>query len=539
MEIKRPWLKWYDKGVPARLDYPPLPPRDFFNRNAGAYPDRPYIIFNETEITYSQTNSMARKLANGLMKLGIEKGDRVGFMMLNIPHYLICTQACYKFGAIMVPANPLYTVKELDFQFKDSGTDTVIVMAPFADKAIAMLKDGDNPIKRVIVVQVPNPIELQDRGTYNFDDVLALGEDKEPDIELTADDVAILQYTGGTTGVPKGCMLTNANIVAMSYQDGYWFSNVIKQYEYTRALAVIPLFHVYGFNGNVNFSMFTGGAIILVAQPTIDNILKAINTAEPSFAVVVPAMIIGLNNHPDTPKSKVGSLGALISGSSPLAVEALNKFEEISGAKITEGYGLSETSNVITCNPVYGKQKIGTVGLPWPDVDIRIVDLETGTRDLPYGEAGELIARGPQIMPGYWENPEETAAALRDGWLYTGDIATMDEEGFVTIVDRKKDLVISSGFNVYPREVDEVMYAHAKVLEACAVGVPDEKRGQSIKLFVVLKPGETMTEEEVLAHCRKDLAAYKIPKYVEFLTEIPRTSVGKPDRKALSAMEKN
>ena len=224
MEIKRPWLKWYDKGVPARLDYPPLPPRDFFNRNAGAYPDRPYIIFKETEITYSQTNSMARKLANGLMKLGIEKGDRVGFMMLNIPHYLICTQACYKFGAIMVPANPLYTVKELDFQFKDSGTDTVIVMAPFADKAIAMLKDGDNPIKRVIVVQVPNPIELQDRGTYNFDDVLALGEDKEPDIELTADDVAILQYTGGTTGVPKGCMLTNANIVAMSYQDGYWFS---------------------------------------------------------------------------------------------------------------------------------------------------------------------------------------------------------------------------------------------------------------------------------------------------------------------------
>lgn len=535
--MERPWIKWYDEGVPAHINYPSLPPRDFFNRNAGAHPNRPYIVFNNIEISYSQANIMARKLANGLMKLGVKKGDRVGFLLPNIPHYLISAQACYKIAAIMVPANPLYTAKELSFQFTDSGTETVIVMAMFADKAIEMMKDSNNPIQRVIVVQVPTPIELKDEGTYNYDEVMASGEDKEPNIEVTPEDIAILQYTGGTTGVPKGCMLTNANIVAISYQDGNWFNQVIKKNYNNRVLAVIPLYHVFGFNGNVNIAMFMAGTIILVAQPTIENILAAINNAEPNFTVVVPAMIIGLNNHPDTPESKIKSLDGLISGSSPLAVEALTKFEEISGAKITEGYGLSESSNVLTCNPMYTKQKIGTVGLPWPDVDIKIVDLETGTKELPYGEAGELIARGPQVMKGYWQNPEATAEVLRDGWLFTGDIAAMDEEGYITIVDRKKDMVLSSGFNVYPREIDEVMYAHPKVMEACAIGVPDEKRGQSIKVFVVPKPGEIISEEEVIDHCRKDLAPYKIPKYVEFLKELPRTSVGKPDRKALAAIE--
>ncbi len=535
--MEKSWLKWYDDGVPSHLDYPRLPLKDFFNRNAGAYPDRPYIIFKELEISYSQANSMARKLANGLVKLGVKKGDRVGLMMLNIPQFLITTQACFKLGAILVPANPLYTVKELTFQFKDSGTETVVVMAPYADKAIEILKNGHTAIKTVIVVQIPAPLMSVHTGIYSFDEIMASGEDKEPDILINSDDIAMLQYTGGTTGVPRGCALSNFNLTAISYQDGNWYYPLMKQVEYLKVLALIPLYHTQGFNCSLNLSMFYAGTVILVAQPSSENILGAIDESKPNLTSMVPAMIIGLNNHPATLQSKLSSLISVICGASPLPLDVLNKFEQLSGCRIIEGYGLAESSNVLCCNPVYKQQKIGTVGIPWPDVEIRIVDLESGTTDMPPGEPGELIARGPQVMKGYWQNSSAGIGELRDGWLYTGDIVTIDEDGYISIVDRKKDMVISSGFNVYPREIDEVLHGHPAILETCAIGVADEKRGQSIKVFVVCKAGSKMTEDELITYCRKDLAPYKIPKYVKFISELPRTSVGKPDRKALLAME--
>ena len=335
----------------------------------------------------------------------------------------------------------------------------------------------------------------------------------------------MLQYTGGTTGVSKGCMLSNYNVLSIACQDHAWFGSCYKNEPYLKSLCCMPLYHIYGFNTNVNINKLAGGCSVLVTQPTPDNILAAINKHEPNYYAAVPAMIFGLNQHPDTPKSKIKSIKGIICGSSPLAVEAMKTFEELSGAVITEGYGMSETSNVLTCTP-FGKRKPGSVGLPWPDVDIRIVDLDTGTRDLPVGEAGELIAKSPTIMSGYWKNQAETDIAIRDGWLYTGDIAYMDEDGFFFIVDRKKDMILCSGFNVYPREVDEVLYAIPGVLNACSVGVPDPKRGETVKAFIVKKPGAELSEQQVVDFCKKQLSGYKVPTQVEFIDTLPVTGRG-------------
>ena len=460
-------------------------------------------------------------------------------MAPNVPQYILSLQALFKFGAVEVPTNPLYTVPELDLQFTDSGTETVIVMAMFAAKAIEILKDPNSPVKRVIVFQVPSGVvEVeQGEGIYDFNELVMAASDQEPDVEVFADDIARLQYTGGTTGIPKGCVLTNAIVFSQANRTATWTSGGFKLIpkEEMRTLCAIPLSHIYGYNANVSICLFTGGSIVLVAVPTPDNLLEAITRHKPNLWASVPAMIIGLNNHPKIAEADITSLKGIFCGSAPLAVETMNEFERLTGGRILEGYGLSETVNILTVNPVFTIRKVGSCGIVWPDTDLVVVDVETGTKVIPRGELGELIGRGPQIMREYWNNPEETAAAIRDGWFYTGDIVRIDEDGFVFIVDRKKDMIICSGFNVYPRDVDEVLYANPKIMEACTVGVPDPKRGETVKAFVVLKPGESMTVEEVIEYCRKSLAPYKVPTLVEFIDAIPRTAVGKPDRKVLQA----
>ncbi|MBP1761844.1 MAG: Long-chain-fatty-acid--CoA ligase [Firmicutes bacterium] len=532
------WSRFLDTGRSHHFIYPNYLPRDLFNRHAEAFPDKPYLIFGDLQLPYSLCNSMARRLANGLLKLGIQKGDRVGLMAPNIPQYVIGLQACFKLGVIAVPTNPLYTAPEIKHQFCDSDAETVIVMAPFADKVISVMKSGESPVKRVIAIQVKSmPVQLEQLpGVFDFDEIMASGEDIEPDIEVSQDDIALLQYTGGTTGVAKACMLTNFNIVAMGYALGDGVNGLVARAK-VRAMAAIPVYHIYGFNCNINLCLYGGGTIILVAQPTVDNLLDNINKHEPNIFASVPAMLIGLNNHPDTPTSKIKSIDSVFCGSAPLPADVFKRFEELSGARITEGYGMSETVNIVTSIPFFTRRKIGSIGIPYPDVEIKIMDSETGTQEMPIGEPGELVCKGPQVMKGYWRNPEETANVMRDGWLYTGDIAYMDEDGFLFIVDRKKDMIIVNGFNVFPRDVDEVLFAHPKVLEACTIGVPDGKQGESIKIFVVVKPGETLTEEEIIQHCRQSLAPYKIPKLVEFVAAVPRTSVGKVDRKEIRRME--
>ena len=533
------WEKHYDEGVPKNFEYPDYPLKWWFNKWAGEQPDKPYILMGDVSISYGNANDLARRIANALLGLGIKKGDRVAIMAPNVPQYILSLQALFKFGAVEVPTNPLYTVPELDLQFTDSGTETVIVMAMFAAKAIEILKDPNSPVKRVIVFQVPSGVvEVeQGEGIYDFNELVMAASDQEPDVEVFADDIARLQYTGGTTGIPKGCVLTNAIVFSQANRTATWTSGGFKLIpkEEMRTLCAIPLSHIYGYNANVSICLFTGGSIVLVAVPTPDNLLEAITRHKPNLWASVPAMIIGLNNHPKIAEADITSLKGIFCGSAPLAVETMNEFERLTGGRILEGYGLSETVNILTVNPVFTIRKVGSCGIVWPDTDLVVVDVETGTKVIPRGELGELIGRGPQIMREYWNNPEETAAAIRDGWFYTGDIVRIDEDGFVFIVDRKKDMIICSGFNVYPRDVDEVLYANPKIMEACTVGVPDPHLGDTVKVFVVLNPGERMTVEEVIEYCRKSLAPYKVPTLVEFIDAIPRTAVGKPDRKVLQA----
>ncbi len=537
----RRWHRFYDQGVPFTIPYPHRPLKSYFTDWADKQPEKPYLIHEYRVISYQEANSMARRLANAFIDLGYKKQGRIALMALNIPEYVIGLQACYKLGAIVVPTNPMYTVSELTHQFKDSGAETVVVQALFADKVIQIMREGKTSVKRVVVIQVPGRpiVEVEQApNIIDFYDLIQKGEDLEPDIEVVSEDVAMLQYTGGTTGLSKGCVLTNDNIEAMAWIDWYWFVTPLRPTgQQFKCLVAIPVYHIYGFNCNVNLNMIDGGTLVMVEQPTPDNLLAHINQHKPNFFFAVPAMIIGLNNHPETPNSQISSIVGMMCGSSPLAIETINKMEQLTGATICEGYGLSESSNILTINPFSGTRP-GTVGLPLPDTDVKVVDLETGTQEVPIGEAGELIARGPQIMREYWNNPEETENVLRDGWLYTGDIVTMDDDGYITILDRKKDMVLCSGFNVYPREIDEVLYGHPKVLDTCAVGIPDPKRGETVKTFVILKPGETSSEEEIIEYCKKYLAAYKVPTQVEFISELPRTNVGKPMRVALRNIER-
>lgn len=532
------WESRLDPESPIHFEYPPYPAKWWFNKWAEETPDKPYLLMGDIILPYGLCNDISRRIANALLDLGVKKGDRVAIMAPNVPQYVLALQALFKTGMIEVPTNPLYTLPELQHQMADSGAETIIVMAMFAAHAITLMKDPKSPVKRVICFQVPNnPIEIEKgEGIYDLNELMGKASNAEPDIEVTAEDIARLQYTGGTTGIPKGCVLTNAMIMSQAIRTATVSSRgftVVSKEDY-RSLGAIPLHHVYGFNFNVSVNLYAGGNIVLVAIPIADNLLEAIQKHSPNIFATVPAMVIGLINHPDIAKSDISSLKGMFCGSAPLAVETLKEFERLTGGHIIEGYGLSETINIITANS-FGHRKYGSVGLVWHDTDLLIVDGETGTKVMPRGEFGEIIARGPQVISEYWQKPEETAAAIRGGWLYTGDIGYIDEEGFVFIVDRKKDIIICSGFNVYPRDVEEVLFANPNIVEAAVVGVPDPKRGETVKAFVVLKPGVTMTAEEIIAFCRESLAPYKVPTQVEFMEALPRTAVGKADKKALLA----
>jgi long-chain acyl-CoA synthetase len=534
------WIQFYDKKEFAEPVYPDIPLRDLFNKWADKYPEKDYLIFNDIKLNYRTVNTLARKLANALMALGVRKGDRVAIMAPNIPQYVISIHALLKFGAIEVPANVLYTVPELTLQFNDSGTETVIVPGPFADKAITVMRDPSTPVKRVIVIQLASmPVEIEKApDIFDFNEIIGPASDAEPDVPVFPSDITKLQYTGGTTGVPKGCVHTNAMNMSQIVRTSEWLGVAVPPEDF-RTLCAIPLNHIYGYNANVNVCLYKGGTIVLVAQPTPDNLLEAINKHEPNLWASVPAMIIGLNNHPEIGKSKIRSIKGIFCGSAPLAVGTLEEFERLSGGRIVEGAGMSETINIFTVNPVKTKRKFGSCGIIWPDTDMVVVDVETGTKVMPRGESGELICRGPQVITEYWNNKEETDKAIKDGWLYTGDIVTIDEEGFLFIMDRKKDMIIVSGFNVYPRDIDEALFKHPKVSEACTVGIPDLKQGEAVKVFVTPKPGQTMTADEVIAYCREQLAPYKVPRFVEFVESIPRTPVGKADRKVLREIERS
>jgi long-chain acyl-CoA synthetase len=382
-----------------------------------------------------------------------------------------------------------------------------------------------------------------DENTYWFTDLLAKAPDKPQPVEVTWDDTAVLMYTGGTTGVSKGAHLTHKNIYVNAYQLRVWV-NIVDKQEIT--LVALPLYHSYAMTCCMNPGAIVAITGTLVPNPRdLDDILKTIDKHRPTLYPGVPAMYVAINNHPDVDKFDLSSLKICNSGAAPLPLEVQQRFQELTGARLTEGYGLSEASPVTHGNPAFGDSRIGTIGLPFPDTEVKIVDADTGEKVLGVNEVGELCIRGPQIMKGYWNMPTETANTLRpdpeggDPWLYTGDIAVMDKDGYFQIVDRKKDIILGAGgYNIYPREIEDVLFEHPKVKSAAAAGVPIPGKGERVKIYVVLKDGETATEEEILDFCKENLAPYKVPKYVEFRDDLPKTIVGKVLRRALVEEER-
>lgn len=551
---KKLWLKSYEQGVPERVQYEDLCLPDIMERTAKQFPDRPALIFQGYTASFRQMKDMVDRFAACLTDFGIRKGDAVALLLPNVIPCVVAYYAILKIGAIAVMNNPLYSDPELDHQFNDSGAKVLITLDLLGNRMIDLRPRTS--IRQIVYTSIGDylpfpknllfPLVAKKKkmaadvkaapDVFRWKDCLAKYGPTAAAAKLTFDDIAMYQYTGGTTGVSKGVMLTHGNLSKQVQQLAAWFPKFTKGTEIM--LGALPYFHVFGLSVSMNFSIHMGWAQVLVPRPQPEPLLEAIGKFRPTFAPLVPTMYIGMLSHPNLKSTDMSCIKGAFSGSAPLPVEVIHDFEKLTGATIVEGFGMTETTPVTHVNPFHGgARKVGSVGVPISDTDCRIVDLEDGVTDMSVGERGELIVKGPQIMLGYKGRPEETASTLKDGWVYTGDIATMDEDGYFYIVDRKKDMIISGGYNVYPRDIDEVYYQHPKIQEACSIGIPDTKRGENVKLFVVLKEGEQATAEELINWGKDHLAAYKLPTEVEFRSELPKTNVGKILRKQLRAEE--
>jgi len=549
----KPWIKSYEPYVKAAMDDEPVSLPEFLNRTAQAFPDRMALSFQGYAVTYRQLVDMVDRFASCLADFGVRKGDSVAIVLPNLIPCVVAYYAAMKLGAVTVMNNPLYSDRELLHQFTDSGSKILITLDLLCNRMIDLRPRTG--IRQIVYTSIgdylPFPKNLlfplvgkrkklaadvkPATDVYKWKSVLARYAQKPPATAIGIEDVAMYQYTGGTTGVSKGVILTHANLSKQVQQIAGWFPTFKRGEEIM--LGALPFFHVFGLSTAMNFAIYMGWGNILVPKPQPDPLLDSITRFRPTFAPLVPTMYIGLLNHPKIGQADLTCIKGCFSGSAPLPIEVIRDFEKKTGAVIVEGYGLTETTPVTHVNPFNkDRRKVGSIGLPIPDTECRIVSLADGVTDLPAGEAGELLIRGPQVMEGYLNMPSETSQVLTDdGWLHTGDIAKMDPEGFFYIVDRKKDMIISGGYNVYPRDIDEVFYEHPKVQEACAIGIPHPTRGEAVKVFVVVKPGETVTEAELMAHCESHLAKYKWPVAIEFRSDLPKSNVGKILRKELRA----
>jgi long-chain acyl-CoA synthetase len=517
---------------------------------AEKYPDSIAIIFFDRKMTYRELDAAATRFAAALQGLGVKKGDRVMIYMPNTPQFVIAFYGILRAGAIVVPTNPQYVPRELAYQASDSGAETIVALT-MNWKTIQGAR-SQTPLKRVILSNIKEyfppvlkflftvakekkeghkPDVRGEPGVYDFQTLLQ-GAGAFSPVEVKQDEVAVLGYTGGTTGVPKGAMLSHRNLVAQAVITLAWF--VTRESGRDVFMGALPLFHSFGMTCVMNTGVHEAAAMILVPNPRdLPSVLTAAHKHRPTIFSGVPTMYAAINNYKDLKKFNLTSIQSCTSGAASLPQEVQTTFERTTGGKLVEGYGLTETCSPTHINPMSGTRKIGTIGVPVPNTLSKIVDPETGT-DLPVGQIGEIAIQSPQVMLGYWQKPEETAKVMLPGnFFLTGDLGTMDEDGFFTVVDRKKDMFIVGGFNVYPREIEEVLYQHPKVMEATAVGIPDIQRGENIKAYIVLKPGETATADEIIAYCRENLTRYKVPREVEFRDSLPKTLVGKVLRRAL------
>jgi len=565
MSVTHPWIAHYEEGVPVEVEIPDMPLYQLVTDSANNFPNNiavrfvlkylPLGLVIQSKMTYRELEEASNRFANALQSLGVKKGDRVAIMLPNMPQQVIGFFGALKAGAVVVNTNPTYTPRELRHQLADSGAETIVMMSGLYERLESIRDKTD--IRNVIIADVPDSlgwlfgkmVEKTVRASgamadvpdapdvYNFYKLLKGQSARAISVDISPHDVMLFQYTGGTTGVPKAAMLTHHNLVANAVQMDAWFNKV--EYGKEKVLFALPAFHVYGMTVAMLFCMKSAGQLVQVPDPRqTEHILDVIQNEGITLYPGVPAMYIGIINNANVHKYDLHSIKACLSGGSALPVDVAQKFEEITGGKLVEGYGLTETSPVASANPIWGEVRVGSIGLPLSNTEAQIVSLEPNEDGnytaLGVGEEGEICIRGPQVMKGYWGRPDETDLVIDpDGWFHTGDIAKMDEDGYFYIVDRKKDLIIAGGYNIVPREVEEVLFMHPKVMEAAVVGIPDPKRGETVWAFVVPKEGQTVTEEELNAFCRENLAPYKVPRTYEFRDELPKTQVGKVLRRVL------
>jgi long-chain acyl-CoA synthetase len=546
--LEKPWFSNWPKGLSQSIQYPEVSMGEVLRRSATESPDRVAIVYFGTRLTFRELDTLTDRFGEALQDLGIKKGDRVGIYLPNIPQFVIAYYGTLRIGGIGVALSPIYKETEIAYILADSGAKILVAwdrLYPYVqavkskteltDIITTSVRDYLPPILRIL-----SPLRgvksYACPGAKDMKTLLAKYRGQPRPVEINPKkDVALLQYTGGTTGIPKGAMLTHYNLVVNVVQVKEW--GELRPGEDVH-LTALPLFHIFGMTTAMNSPIYTRSTMILVPDARdIPAVLRTIEKYKPTVFCGVPTLYNAIINQPDIQKHNLRSVRLCISGASALPVEVQRKFEALTGGRLVEGYGLTETSPVTHCNPLDdpGKNRIGSIGIPWPDTEAKVVDMETGTRDLATGEAGELVVRGPQVMMGYWEKPDENKIALRGGWFYTGDIATMDPDGYFRIVDRKKDMIDVSGYKVWPREVEERLYEHPAIKEAAVVGIPDPRSGEALTAFVVLKDGYEgkVRAEEITSFCKEKMASYKAPKLVEFKSDLPKTAAGKVLRREL------
>ena len=552
MALEKSWHKSYAPGVPQEIEFERVTMPEALTRNAKQFSNHTALLYMGKKIFYPELERLVNRFGRALMDMGVKKGDKVAMLLPNIPQIVIANYATFRIGAVAVMNNPLYTERELEYQLNDSDSKILVTLDLLLPRALIL--KGKTKIEKIITCHIndylPFPkkqlfpivkkqmyrkVEAQ-KDVHQFLDLIKKYPDRPLENAAGWDDLAAFIYTGGTTGVSKGVMLTHSNLSCNVQQFGVWFPDLKKGEE--SVLAVFPFFHSAGFTAIQNYSIWAGFKNILVPRPEPGSIIEMLKKFRPHFLPAVPTIFVGLLNSEEFRKMDLSFIKGFFSGAAPLAADTIQQLKDLTGATMLEVYGLTETAPIATVTPWGGKIKPGTVGVPVPNTDVKIVDVETGKEEMKQGVPGEVIIKGPQVMKGYYKKPEETAAVLREGWLYTGDIGFFDEDGYLSIIDRKKDMIIASGYNIYPREIDEILFEHPKVLEACAIGIPDAYRGETVKAFVVAKPGEILTEEEITQWCKEKLAAYKVPKMIEFVDSLPKSAIGKILRREVKEMDK-
>jgi long-chain acyl-CoA synthetase len=534
------WHQSYAPGVPPEIEIEQITLSAALTRSAGPRAGLAAMNYLGKTITFGELEVMVNRFARALQELGVGPGDKVALLLPNLPQMTIAVYASFRIGAVAVPNNPLYTERELAHQLNDSDSKVVVGLDLLLPRMLKLKEQTG--IEQIVTCHINDYLPFPKKqlyplvkkemyrkvtpapGVHQFTDLISRSSGAPVEELSRWEEVAALIYTGGTTGAGKGVMLTHANICANVQQFAAWLPGVA---EGETLLGVYPYFHSAGFTAMQNYALWAGLTVIMVPRPDPAIVAEMVKKFKPDYLPGVPTIFVGLLNSPEFAGMDLSFIKGYFAGSAPLPADTYNRLQELTGAPLLDVYGLTECTPIATVSPWQGKIKPGTVGLPLPNTEIKIVDLETGEREMPPGEAGEILIKGPQVMKGYYKNPEETARTIKEGWLYTADIGLFDDEGYLSVIDRKKDLIIAGGFNVYPTEIDDILFTHPKVLEACTVGIPDQYRGETVKSYVVPQPGAEPTTEELVAYCKENLAAYKVPKQVEFIEELPKSAIGK------------